>query len=639
MKNAYKLLLLVVGMMFSSFLVNAEKGCTNSTDGTYGCIDDFDRTSSDTLGQSQYTNTTWDEFNQTTCEQKIYEDSTMLSGSLATSTNCYSGSKGGNSSLILSTNLSFTGSSIGLKWNFVSNVLGTQRVGLINLYDSLDRVVTSLITDASNGVKCIKFNFTGSCTITVAANNDYSAVLWLNFTSANQSVTFSVNSSVGGQDFQGAFNFPDVKNITRIEFGNISIVDTSQTVFNKFYYVNYSLLVDATPPEVNISLNNTNLINGYMVNVTGNSSDGTGLDTCIISINQTPNSVEYFNFSLGGSTSGYCGQNFTINNNNNFLNFTVKVNDTYNNINQNSWLLSVGDTTLPTLNNCTLSSASITNSAGNVVNLTCIATDTSSNVQTMIAYLNGTINKTLTLSLTPSQTATGTYSIFSSSEVLPSTESYYSISHVNVTDSSGNKLSNTTNLDFTVTAASTGVTTVIGGGGGGESKIIIQTNGTPLLSFGTPIIQFIVLNTPTKQEKRIRFVNLGNDTFRNGLIKVKGKAELFAKPYVCDLNLNNCKTSSIEINKGQSAFLVLNGTFDRRILDGVDGVVSLNEENNRGTTFELELLVSRPPFYKVVIKPLVNLSNGKLSDLSALIIGYSGIGLLGFLIFKGIILL
>lgn len=131
----------------------------------------------------------------------------------------------------------------------------------------------------------------------------------------------------------------------------------------------------------------------------------------------------------------------------------------------------VGDTTAPILNNCTLSSTSITDASGNTINLTCDATDLSSNIQTMVAYLNGTTNKTLIFSFTQATTIKASYIIFESLETLK--VGSYSISQVNVTDTSGNKVANFTNSTHLIvtSAPSGGGVTPSGGGGGGGSIV------------------------------------------------------------------------------------------------------------------------------------------------------------------------
>src|SRR3990167_6343537 len=96
------------------------------------------------------------------------------------------------------------------------------------------------------------------------------------------------------------------------------------------------------------------------------------------------------------------------------ITFSIRFNDTFDWGDWvNSTTITAGDTTAPILNNCTLSSTSITDASGNTINLTCEATDASSDIQTMVASLNGTINKTLSFSFTQAQTIKSSYTIFS----------------------------------------------------------------------------------------------------------------------------------------------------------------------------------------------------------------------------------
>lgn len=360
---------------------------------------------------------------------------------------------------------------------------------------------------------------------------------------------------------------------------------------------------DTTLPSVNISLNNTALVGGSVVNVTGNSSDDTGLSFCQIIINQT-GTRQYFNFSLSG-TSGFCSQNFTMISGA-VINFTSRVNDTSNNFAQDSTILAVGDTTTPTLNNCTLQFSTLTDASGNTNTFNCTATDTGgSNIQSMSFDLNGTLNKTISFSITQSQLISSSYIIFKSLETLR--VGSYSIRNVSVTDTSSNKLVNSTLFDFSVTSApSGGGSTPNGGGGGGTTKTIIIKEGIPLLSFGgLNLIGFTVLTTPNKQVKIIRFKNVGNVTFTNAKIGIEGNANKYINPFICNLNMMNCLNEGINIKGGESMFLSLNGTFTEELGDGVSGVIKIQEIKDKGVTHELNLLVTRPPLFSI-IKPMSN---------------------------------
>lgn len=95
---------------------------------------------------------------------------------------------------------------------------------------------------------------------------------------------------------------------------------------------------DIRPPKINASLNNlsSDIIQGNRVNITANISDAMGLDFCTFVDNQSlPNGQKtYFNKSIKGK-SDQCSQNYTIRlTAGNVINFTVIVNDTFNNVNQ-----------------------------------------------------------------------------------------------------------------------------------------------------------------------------------------------------------------------------------------------------------------------------------------------------------------
>ena len=494
--------------------------------------------------------------------------------------------------------------------------------------------------------------------------------------------------------------------------------DLTTTVrYDYMVHFNISGVVpDITLPIVNATFNNTSPKINEVINISANTTDAVGLSSCQIITNQT-GANQFFNFSLSGTLS-QCSQNFTIGiGRGNVINFSVRVNDTSNNIktndtiitvqntipialnvsitplplqggdtgqchrnfsdadndiaggNQSDWYvnktlilearnlcslgggnttlnsnitfsarfndtfnwsdwvnsstINVGDSTAPVLNNCTLSSTSITDASGNTINLTCEATDVSSNIQIMAAYLNGTINKTLTFSFTQALTINSTYVIFQSSETL--LVGSYSVSQVNVTDTSSNKLSNTTrDLHFSVTSApspSPSPAPADGGGGGGATTTLIIKEGIPLLSFGgLTLIDFTVLVTPSKKVKIIRFKNIGNVTFANAEVNIEGDAEKYIMSFVCDLNVQNCADKNINIKAGESKLLTLNGSFTKELGKGTSGAVILQEKNTDGNTYELNLIVSRPPLYSIAISPLAELAG--IPELIALVVVY-----------------
>ena len=137
---------------------------------------------------------------------------------------------------------------------------------------------------------------------------------------------------------------------------------------------------DTIKPLVNISLNNTALQQGFIINVTGNSSDDIGLNFCQIITNQTGERV-FYNSSLSG-TSGFCAQNITIATGiNSVINFTVLVNDTSNNKQQAELTIAVADTDIPLYRSGNFSAQSITD--GSTITLTINTSDATSNLNTI----------------------------------------------------------------------------------------------------------------------------------------------------------------------------------------------------------------------------------------------------------------
>ena len=118
---------------------------------------------------------------------------------------------------------------------------------------------------------------------------------------------------------------------------------------------------DTTLPNLNISINDTSLVQGDGVNISANLSDETALSFTQFIVNQTGVN-QYFNYSLSG-TGDKASQNFTISiANGGTINFTVLVNDTSNNKNQVSQILTTADTTAPVITNFSLQRQPIMNS-------------------------------------------------------------------------------------------------------------------------------------------------------------------------------------------------------------------------------------------------------------------------------------
>src|SRR3989338_927019 len=120
-----------------------------------------------------------------------------------------------------------------------------------------------------------------------------------------------------------------------------------------------------------MSLNDSNIELNEVVNVTANASDENTLSFCQFVINQSGSNV-YINKSLSGASS-QCSQNFTIGvGSRNAVNFTVLVNDTANNINQSSQIVTVADSKPPHMN---MSLNDTTLGFGDWINVTANASD------------------------------------------------------------------------------------------------------------------------------------------------------------------------------------------------------------------------------------------------------------------------
>ena len=171
---------------------------------------------------------------------------------------------------------------------------------------------------------------------------------------------------------------------------NVSLYDGVE--FSSNATVNFT--IDSTKPNLNSSLNISSPYFGQSVNFTGNVSDNLGLSWCQIIINQSNGAKQYFNKTLSG-TSDQCSQNFTIfKTRGAIINFSMIVNDSINNINQTSFLVTVANTPpgapailFPT------SDLKSTNTANLSLNVTFLP-DSDSDPVIVYYYINGIINQT-----------------------------------------------------------------------------------------------------------------------------------------------------------------------------------------------------------------------------------------------------
>jgi len=96
-------------------------------------------------------------------------------------------------------------------------------------------------------------------------------------------------------------------------------------------------------PNLNASLNSSTIKISKVVNLSVNVSDETGLSACRFTINQTGSNVIYDKTITG--TADRCSQNFTVSlGRGNVINFSVRVNDTSNNLNQSDQIMTVENT-------------------------------------------------------------------------------------------------------------------------------------------------------------------------------------------------------------------------------------------------------------------------------------------------------
>jgi len=117
---------------------------------------------------------------------------------------------------------------------------------------------------------------------------------------------------------------------------------------------------------------------GDVINLTGNVTDDTELSFCQIIINRSgSDNVEIINISLEGQTEAQCSNASEIKvYGGSVINYTIRVNDTFNNLRTNDTIITVVDDILPIVN--TTLNKSLTNILQNdVINITANITDES----------------------------------------------------------------------------------------------------------------------------------------------------------------------------------------------------------------------------------------------------------------------
>lgn len=246
------------------------------------------------------------------------------------------------------------------------------------------------------------------------------------------------------------------------------------------------------------------------------------------------------------------GGNLTLNSN---ITFSCRYNDTVNWTDwTNSSTATVGDTTSPSFPN----DGSVNPSSATINSVMALLVNASDNNQigTMISEIRdpNSIKTNYTMTLYDGSLHNGQWSFnYTATTVGTHIVVFYAI------DGNGNRANTGGTLTFVMTAASTGGS---GGGSSSPQNIIIAGNMSVVLSFGIAQYSFFVLGTDKKSQAQIQFKNLGNKDFSNGKLEILGDLKPFVTGQVCDIDLTKCKSEGIEVKQGQSAFLVLNGTFN-----------------------------------------------------------------------------
>lgn len=337
--------------------------------------------------------------------------------------------------------------------------------------------------------------------------------------------------------------------------------------------------------------------------------------------------------SNGNQTYWYVNKTLVLEANNSFIllagnvtdkaniTFSARFNDTYR---WGKWInssnLLVSDTTIPQIFNANWSSLSITN--GDQVNVRVNATDNGflQDINISVVNPNG-----LAFNRRCSNINLNNYlcniTFFDGDETI--VNGLWNLTNVSAMDTSNNVITTYPNVTMRVNPASSGGGGGASGGGGGTAIVKEKLIGSiPILSFGgITTMEFIVISTPRKQVKIARFANIGNTSFESANIFIEGDAKKYVKPFVCNLDLQNCKNQNIFIKPKESVFLSLNGSFTNELKEGTSGVVKIQETKQNGNTYEINLLIARPPLYKLAIKPFSDITG--LSELYSIIILYS----------------
>jgi len=201
-------------------------------------------------------------------------------------------------------------------------------------------------------------------------------------------------TAVGG-DNAGEFRF----NITvpaSLAFGthtltvNATLVSITGTASSSFD------IPDTTPPIVNTSLNKslTTIRINDIINLTANATDEVELSFCQIIINQSgPDNIEIINISLSGTTGACHNVSSVILSAGNVINYTIRANDTSNNFRTNDTIITVANTAPNTPSIVFPTSDLYTNKQPLDLNVT-FAADIDNDIINISYYINGKLNQT-----------------------------------------------------------------------------------------------------------------------------------------------------------------------------------------------------------------------------------------------------
>ncbi|KKK47118.1 hypothetical protein LCGC14_3158420, partial [marine sediment metagenome] len=145
---------------------------------------------------------------------------------------------------------------------------------------------------------------------------------------------------------------------------------------------------DTVKPRINTSINNTSPKINYVINISANVTDETGLVKCLAITNETGTDVS-FSLSISG-IDDKCSQNFTVGIvRGNVINYTMVVNDTNGNSNQSSHIITVVDTIVTFI----LSTNETSPRINQEVNISVLVEDADT-ISMIIASWNGTVDGT-----------------------------------------------------------------------------------------------------------------------------------------------------------------------------------------------------------------------------------------------------